>query len=60
LDLTVTNNLAESFNNWVKDWKDLPIVEFADKIREMIMTLFHKRRAISKRLHGRILPAVLQ
>ena len=56
----VTNNLAESFNNWIRYWKDLPIVELADKIREMIMTLFHKRRAISERLHGRILPAVLR
>jgi hypothetical protein len=31
--------LPTSFNNWIKDWKDLPIVELADKIREMIMTL---------------------
>ena len=43
-----------------KDWKDLPVAKLADKIREMIMTLFHKRRAISERLHGRILPAVLR
>jgi len=27
----ITNNLAECFNNWIKDWKDLPIVELADK-----------------------------
>jgi hypothetical protein len=26
----------------------------------MIMTLWNKRRAISERLHGRIIPAVLQ
>jgi len=56
----ITNNLAESFNNWIKDWKDLPVAELADKIREMIMTLWNKRRAISEKLHGRILPAVLQ
>jgi transposase-like protein len=56
----VTNNLAESFNNWIRDWKDLLIVELADKIREMIVTLWNKRRAISERLHDRILPAALQ
>jgi hypothetical protein len=56
----VTNNLAESFNNWIKDWKDLPIVELADKIREMIMILWNKRRRIAEKLDGKILPAVLQ
>jgi transposase-like protein len=56
----VTNNVAEVFNNWIKDIKVLPIVDLVDKIREMIMVLFHKRRRIGERLHGRILPAVLQ
>ena len=35
----ITNNIAEVFNNWVKDYKDLPVIELADKIREMIMVL---------------------
>jgi hypothetical protein len=56
----VTNNLVESFNNWIKDWKDLPVVELADKIREMIMILWNKRRRIAEKLDGKILPAVLQ
>jgi hypothetical protein len=56
----VTNNVAEVFNNWIKDIKDLPVVDLVDKIREMIMVLFHKRRRIGEMLHGRILPAVLQ
>ena len=55
----VTNNLAESFNNWIRDWKDLPVVELADKIREMLMVLWNKRRLISERLEGNILPAIL-
>jgi hypothetical protein len=56
----VTNNLAEVFNNWIKDWKDLPVVELADKCREMIMVLWEKRRRIGDKLTGKILPAVLQ
>jgi transposase-like protein len=32
----VTNNIAESFNNWIKDIKDIPVCELADKIREDI------------------------
>ena len=47
------------FNNWIKDWKDLPIVELTDKLREMIMVLWAKRRRILERLHGKILPAVI-
>jgi hypothetical protein len=42
----ITNNLAEVFNNWVKDWKYLPVVELADKCRELIMILWQKRRRI--------------
>jgi hypothetical protein len=33
----VSNNIAESFNNWIKDIKDLFVCELADKIREKIM-----------------------
>jgi hypothetical protein len=55
----ITNNMAEVFNNWIKDHKDLPVCDLADKIREMTMELFHRRRRISERLHGVILPSVM-
>jgi hypothetical protein len=48
------------FNNWIKDWKDLPVVELADKLREKIMVLWAKRRKISQTFSGKILPAVVQ
>jgi hypothetical protein len=56
----INNNLAECFNSWIKDHKDLPVVELADKIRWMIMVLWEKRRRISERLDGVILPAIVQ
>jgi hypothetical protein len=28
----ITNNIAEVFHNWVKDHKDLPICELADRL----------------------------
>ena len=55
----INNNLAESFNSWIKDIKDLPVDELADKLRVMIMELFDKRRKIGDRLQGTILPAVI-
>jgi hypothetical protein len=33
---------TEIFNNWVKDHKDLPVCELADKIRVKIMKLFSR------------------
>uniref|UniRef100_A0A0A9ET60 Uncharacterized protein n=1 Tax=Arundo donax TaxID=35708 RepID=A0A0A9ET60_ARUDO len=55
----ITNNIAESFNNWIGEIKDLPMCELADKLREMIMVLFYNRRRIGERLTENILPAVL-
>src|SRR5688572_6092158 len=55
----VTNNIAEVFNNRIRDINDLPVCEIADKLRQMIMILWHKRRWIGQMLVGRILPVVL-
>ena len=49
----ITNNVAEVFNNWIRDIKDLPVAELADKIREMIMLLWRKRRRIGECLQGK-------
>lgn len=42
----VTNNLAECFNNWIKKYKCLLIVDLLDKIRRMLMIKFRKRRRV--------------
>jgi transposase-like protein len=55
----ITNNIAKIFNNWIKEIKDLPVCELADKLKDMIMGLWHKRRRIGQRIHGYILPVVL-
>ena len=56
----INNNLAESFNNWIKDYKDLPVDELADTYRELLMKLVYKRRRIGEKLRGKIIPAVIQ
>jgi hypothetical protein len=55
----ITNNIAEVFNAWISDIKDLPIVDLVDKLREKVMVLWDKRRRIGERLNGKILPAVM-
>ena len=56
----VTNNLAESFNNWIKDHKLLNLDDFMDKIRQLIAVKWHKRRKVSMKLEGLILPHIIK
>ena len=55
----VNNNISECFNNWIKDYKDLPVVDLMDKIREKIMEKIYTRQEIANGLQGRILPSVI-
>jgi hypothetical protein len=56
----INNNLAESFNNKIKDLKDLPVHDMVDQIRIMIMRLWELRRRIGDVLQGDKLPSVVQ
>ena len=55
----INNNLAECWNAWIKDLKDLPPHCFVDAIREKLAELFEKRRRISRALPPGILPAII-
>jgi hypothetical protein len=33
----VTNNVAETFNSWIRNEKSLPVIPLLDRIRQMIM-----------------------
>jgi hypothetical protein len=55
----INNNLAESWNAWIKEHKDLPVHCLADAIREKTLTLFAKRRKIANALQPGILPAII-
>ncbi len=48
----VTNNIAESFNNWIRHDKSLPVVELMDKIRQMIMERLCTRVSLATKLNG--------
>ena len=55
----ISSNIAGSFNNLIRDHKELPVAaDIADKIREIIMQLWNKRRNVGYKLpKGRILLA---
>jgi hypothetical protein len=55
----IANNLVRCFNNWIRDINDFLVPDLVDKIREMIMILWEKRRKFGERLKVKILPTVL-
>ncbi|XP_034580832.1 uncharacterized protein [Setaria viridis] len=43
----------------IKNIKDLPIVDLVDRLRQMTMELWEKRRKIADKLSGNILPVII-
>ncbi|KAF9601456.1 hypothetical protein IFM89_020223 [Coptis chinensis] len=43
-DEHITNNLSESFNQWIMDLRDKPVFTFVEELNLMLMTLMRKRR----------------
>lgn len=39
----VTNNMTESFNNWINNFRGMPIVRMLEEIRRKVMVLVYKR-----------------
>ena len=56
----VTNNLVESFNNWVKPFKAMNVDDFLDKIRQLLMKKWHTRRTVSTKIGGVVLPHIIK
>ena len=44
----VTNNLAECFNNWIKEHKAMNLDDLLDKLRQMLIVKWNHRRKISR------------
>jgi len=56
----LTNNVSESFNAHIKDFKGLHIHELVDRIREMIMEKRYIRKKIAQKWGDGILPGVMK
>jgi hypothetical protein len=58
----VKNNLAESFNLWIRKIKGLYLVDMLDKIRQMLMIKFEMRQRIAsqKFVDHKIIPLVMK
>jgi hypothetical protein len=56
----VTNNLAECFNNWIKEHKAMNLDDLLDKLRQMLIVKWNHRRKISRQFEGLILPHIIK
>ena len=57
----IANNVAEVWNRWVKDIKDLPVAELANTLRSKFMELYGRRRKIGETFQGHMmLPIVVR
>ena len=57
--MTVTNNIAETFNSWIRNEKSEPIIPLMDRIRQKIMKKHKIRRDLVTTMKGRILPLII-
>ena len=55
----VTNNIAETFNSWIRNEKSEPIIPLMDRIRQKIMKKHKIRRDLVTTMKGRILPHIM-
>jgi hypothetical protein len=56
----VTNNLAESFNNWIKGDKVKNLDDLMDTIRQKLLIKWNNRKKVAKQFQGKILPHIMQ
>jgi hypothetical protein len=56
----VTNNLAESFNNWIKGEKVKHLDDLMDTIRQKLLIKWNQRKKVAKNFQGKILPHIMQ
>ncbi|KAL7177057.1 hypothetical protein ACSBR2_030393 [Camellia fascicularis] len=52
----MTSNAAESFNNWIKEERNLPITKLVDAVQNQIMCQMSEWREIANKWNGIICP----
>jgi len=56
----VTNNLAESFNNWIKADKVLHLDDLMDSFRQRLMVKWNSRRKIGIKMEVKVLEHIVR
>jgi hypothetical protein len=56
----VTNNIAETFNSWIRHEKSLPVIDLMDRIRQLLMQKMFLTRKIARKLQDKMLPNIMK
>ena len=56
----LTNNICESFNQYVKEARQEPILTMFENIRRQIMCRYHQKRQWIKRVKSKICPRIVE
>jgi hypothetical protein len=56
----VTNNLAESFNNWIKGEKVKHLNDLMDTYKQKLLIKWNHRMKVAVKFEGKILPHIMQ
>ena len=55
-----TNNIAETFNSWIRQEKSLPVIGLMDRIRQLLMQKMFLRRKIARKFQNKMLPNIMK
>lgn len=55
----VSNNISESFNQYIKDARDKPIITMIEMIRQQLMTNFQEKKEFARNMIGKICPDIM-
>ncbi|ERN11029.1 uncharacterized protein LOC18439213 [Amborella trichopoda] len=53
----LTSKLLESFNKWLDDSRDLPIIKFVESLRMKLMEHLHEQRELSMQWTSKLVPS---
>jgi transposase-like protein len=54
----ISNNIAESFNSWIKDARDKPLITMLEIIRRQLMNRYHTKREGASQATNGICPKI--
>ena len=52
----VYDNVCESFNSAILEWRDKPVIKMLEGIQTYAMTTIMKQKELAKKCHGELMP----
>ncbi|KAL3516539.1 hypothetical protein ACH5RR_023441 [Cinchona calisaya] len=54
----ISNNISESFNQWVKEARDKPVITMMEMIRRQLMSRYQEKKDMISKSNGHICPRI--